>query len=198
MKLAMAVVALVALSVAPLMAGQNENCKAFMDVAGATDNAGVVTRIDPDAFSLFSVYLGLTDCGSGAGEGVKSVSFALTYPPGMASTAIYENLLPGGLAIGDWETGVTLAGSGCLEGPFLIFGVARYIYTGVPGTIVWTDHPQFPRRVEDCSEPTTQTDFFCVWTNCGVGQDAPAGEAGCTPNTPVEQSSWGAIKALYR
>ncbi len=65
-------------------------------------------------------------------------------------------------------------------------------YLGVPGTVNIIDHPDYPRWVVDCND---EVDFYCLLNNGGVLMDAPeTGE--CI--SPVEESTWGGIKALYR
>jgi hypothetical protein len=65
----------------------------------------------------------------------------------------------------------------------------------VPGDILILDHPDFPRWVVDCND---QVDSYCVFINGGVCKDPVDGEEGCDGVVPVEASSWGGIKALYR
>jgi hypothetical protein len=37
-----------------------------------------------------------------------------------------------------------------------------------------------------------------VWKHGGIAKDAVSGDQDCYPNTAVETTSWGAIKAMYR
>jgi hypothetical protein len=59
------------------------------------------------------------------------------------------------------------------------------------------DHPDWPRWVMDCPVPG-EVDYYCVWMHGGVGKDALEGDEECFPVVPVEDATWGSVKALYR
>jgi hypothetical protein len=187
---------------AAALAGGNPEVKAFITFESTTpDNASVVSRVDPAAYTAVTAYVGMTDLGMGT----KGASFALSVTPGtFAPTPTFTSLLPGGLVIGTWQDGLTLASSSCMNADNhpgreyidpVIMGQFDGFYLGTPGDIQWVDHPDYPRWVTDCNSPA-QVDYYCVWTNGGVGKDPVAGE--CEASTPVEASSWSSIKALYR
>ncbi len=195
MRYMVAVLLVVILGVVPAMAGENLNSKMFVTFA---DTSTVATyqeiedgrRIDPVAYTAFDAYFGLLDyyCFTG-------ISFKVENTPGMSSPAAYEPLLPGGLAIGGFETGVTVVSSECVVAEPVVVAVGHYFYLNLPGDIMIVDHPDFPRWVVDCND---QVDFYCLWQNGGVGMDPTPGDAECFGDVPVEASTWGVIKSLYR
>jgi hypothetical protein len=105
--------------------------------------------------------------------------------------------------IGDWETGVILSMNSCtgpdpVWGKIVVAGI-RFDYTGVPGDIILADHPEWPRAVWDCYQ---EIDPYCLLCNGGVGKWPIGGDGSCicywAGSVVEEESSWGAIKALYR
>jgi hypothetical protein len=192
--IAIAVVALCAPAFA--QTGTNTTAKAFITFdGGTTDNAGVVNRADPTQYAAFSAWIGFTDLGA---EGTTGASFMISVTPGVSSPASYVNLLPGDLAIGSFESGVTLASTECMPGPLVLMARIDLFYLGVPGAITILDHPEYARWITDCTQPNADYNEFCIWTHGGVAQDAAAGDMGCEGNVPVEDATWGSIKALYR
>lgn len=202
MKYILTAVAVIVLLVpaSALAAGGNPGSKVFVTFTEPTpDNASVVNRADPAQYTSFEAYLGVTDLTMG----MTSVSFMMSFTPGMVSPPSMVNLLPGDLAIGNWTDGVTLAATQCMNakgGDYIdpvIFARFDLFYLGVPGDILFLDHPDFPGWVLDCNSEEAQIDSFCVWTNGGVAKDAVLGPVDCQANTLVEARTWGAIKALY-
>jgi hypothetical protein len=119
------------------------------------------------------------------------------------------NLLPGNLAIGSAfgdgsasaTDGITVASTECISGPFALVGYAEYFYLGGDFTVEILQHANeehdWRRWIVDCQEPGV-VDYWCVWLNGAVGAATPpAGDEGCEANTPVEDATWGSIKALY-
>jgi len=203
MKYVLIAVAVMALLVpaSALAAGGNPGAKAFVTFTSPTpDNASVSSRVDPVQYTEFAAYLGMTDLAMG----MTGVAFKASFTPGVSSPPSFVNLLPGDLAIGNWETGVTLAATECMNasagGEFIdpvIFARFDLFYLGGSGDVTILDHPDFPGWVLDCDEVEPQIDFFCVWSHGGIAKDPEPGDDGCEANTPVEARTWGAIKALY-
>ena len=135
--------------------------------------------------------------------GLTSVSFKTFVTEGVSSPPAYTNLLPGDLAIGNFETGVTLASTECINattGTYMdpvIFATIDLFSVGGVGDVMILEHPDFPGWVLDCEPGEALIDSCCVWTHGGVGKDAEPGDAECAADTPVEARTWGAIKALY-
>jgi hypothetical protein len=79
--------------------------------------------------------------------------------------------------------------------------VIQYLYLGGPGTLNLLPHgleqPGTGREVLDCE---FASDFYCIYANLGVSVPPEPGEDGCDcePPQPVEDSTWGGIKSLYR
>lgn len=128
-------------------------------------------------------------------DGLTSVSFALNVTPGMADLPSFTPLLPGGLAIGSWDTGITVASTECVatDVPITI-GRLSFPYQGIPGYVAIVDHPDFPRWVVNCDDPG-QVFEYCVYWNGGVGRPGVSGDCGVSP---VRDVTWGAVKSLYR
>jgi len=199
-----AVVVVALLVPAFALAGGNPGAKVFVTFTSPTpDNASVVNSVYPTQYTAFTAYLGATDLGMG----MKSISFMMSVTPGVSSPPSFTNLLPGDLAIGNWETGITISTGECqnYDGDAgreyidpVIFGTLELFYLGGTGDVMFLDHPEFPRWILDCTLPYSEVDYFCVWTHGGIGKDAEPGDAECDGNTPVEGATWGAIKSLYR
>lgn len=213
--------ALVVIAVAALCApafgqgGGNPGCKMFVTFdSGTTDNATVVGRADPAQYTEFYAYFGVTDLVDTYYEipdtdttiigGLTTVSFMASVTPGISSPPAFTNLLPGDLAIGSWDTGVTLASTECMPPPVVLVGYLTLFYIGsvdppTTGDITILEHPEYPGWVVDCSTPSARKNIACIWQHGGVNKDPEAGDGGCEANTPVQDAeTWGGIKALYR
>jgi len=148
--------------------------------------------IVPELYNPFDAYISIDQMT----DGLTTCSFALSVTPGLTSPPAFESLLPGGLAIGDWQTGITLASTECvgIGGGFVNVGVLHMIYLGGSGDIMLLDHPDYPRWVVDCQQPG-QVSYYCVLSHGGVDKPSLPGDCGVTP---VKPKSWGAIKSMYR
>jgi hypothetical protein len=111
----------------------------------------------------------------------------------------FENLLPGDVSVGSWDTGISIASAECLTYDFLYFGRLDLLYQGAPGDVMILDHPMYARWVTDCERPA-RLNFYCVWMHGGIGKDPIPGDPGCVPpgHSPVEDVTWSSIKAIYR
>jgi hypothetical protein len=178
----------------PAFAGQNPNIRAFISFAP--------TCPDPYVHRT-EVCSGLVNCyfvldNFGPDGGMRQVSMTWTTTGfGMAFAAVYN--LPGAQVIGgpDNQTGVgwVVSGDSCVypnECGIVVVLNQPYFVTG-PGTITITPNPVDGTLVTDCD---FDADFYCVLANGGLCMDPPAGD--CPPPSPVEDSTWGSIKALYR
>ena len=135
--------------------------------------------------------------------GMTVISFGLNNVmadcPGVMGTQAFVNLLPGGLMIGDPFDGIgaTIAATECMPMDPVIVGYGTYFYLGGECCIEIVDHAQYPRWVVDCQTPGV-ADFYCMAGHGSVGGAVcPEGE-NCPCGTPVEDATWGGIKALYR
>lgn len=155
------------------------------------DPPGEVHRVDPAPYDYVAACF-VAGCSN---DSFKNISLALYVTPESAIYLGYDNLLPGPTVWGDYETGVTIGSQECVQGSPLVFAVAHIIYSGVPGDVMILDHPQWPRWVVDCSY---EVDYYCLHSHGGIGKDpVPTGEM-CGCPSPVECTSWGAVKSLFR
>ena len=178
----------------PATAGMNPDCKVCIDFSGTANSwDDVQSRIDPELYTPFEAYFCLFQT-----TGVTVICFRASVTPGMSTTPAFTNLLPGDLAIGTWEEGISIASTECITTQFLYFAKLDLFYLGTPGDIMILDHPDWPRWIVDCHEPYGEVDYYCVWMHGGVCKDAIEGDEGCFPVVPVEATSWGAIKSMYR
>ena len=177
-------------SFASAPAGQNPQIFAYVDF----DPPNGVHRTDPQMYDYVPAYF-MLDCVQG---GFYNISLALYVSPEMSLNTGYENALPNPLHIGDFEEGITIASFDCVQESPVAFAIAHIIYSGVPGDVMILDHPMWPRWVVDCGEPTPEVDYYCLLSHGGVGKDpVPTGEQ-CGCPSPVQDVSWGSIKALFR
>jgi hypothetical protein len=177
-------------------AGGNPDVYAYVSFDPAGDPG--VTSVDPAPYSTVDAYV----CLGYIYEGMTTVSFALNNVlaqcPGVMATQAFTNLLPGNLAIGDaFAGGITLASTDCMTMDPVVVGYGSYFYLGGACCIEILDHTQYPRWVVDCADPG-QVDLYCL-----EGHGIVAGGTCLTPTdfpciVPVEDASWGSIKAMYQ
>ena len=213
MKYVLIALALVALCV-PAFAGYNPGVQLFVHIEAdntpdATDNAGVVNEIlSPTAYTSYFAHIGLTSVGMDDGSappdinGFNVISLLINdivaeYPT-VVGTQSFTSTLPGGMTIGDaFVGGITCAATECMLIPFQYIGYVQVFYLTGGCTIEVLDHTEYPRWVVDCRAPP-ERDYYCIWKQGGLGMAAPEGDPDCEGNTPVEDATWGLIKALYR
>ncbi|HYW68626.1 MAG TPA: hypothetical protein VE960_03405 [bacterium] len=178
-------------------AGDNPQVYGYISFDAAGDPAVNVTQ--PAPYSTVDAYFAL-GCVEG---GMTTVSFGLNNAmaecPGVMATQAFVNLMPGNLMIGDPFDGVgaTIASTECMLMDPVIVGYGTYFYLGGDCVIELLDHADYPRWVVDCQDPG-QVDYYCLAGAGAVGAAvAPAGED-CPCGSPVEDATWGGIKALYR
>jgi hypothetical protein len=190
-KTAMLVVVLVALLTIPAAAGQNPNIQIYLDV----DPPNFVNEVYPDPSATFDVYVCVTCFGPDGGT--RGTAFLLTRT--FEGFKLSQTNLLGGLDFGDAEgDGWTMAaGADCvypdLAGVVCV-GVIQYLYMA-PGTLDIGPHPGTGREVLDCD---FQSDFYCIRGHLGVGAAANPGEDCDCPSSPVNEMTWGRLKAMYR
>jgi len=180
--------------------GNNPQVNAYISFDPAGDP--LQNAVTPAMFTTVSAYVCL-GCVEG---GMTVVSFGLNDVladyAGVFGTQAFVNLLPGGLAIGDpFVDGVTIASTECMVTDPVIIGYGSYFYMGNGPTdacIKIVDHAQYARWVVDCQDPGVE-DYYCL---AGHGTIAGAvctdGLEECLCDSPVEDATWGGIKALYR
>ena len=173
-------------------AGGNPNVKAYVsfDQTGAGAEIHQYTMTQYVGFDAYFVFSDLD-------MGLTVVSFMINNPmveyPGLFASQSFTNLLD--LMAGDPYTGMSLASTTCRPGPVEAVGYLNLFPVAVgDACVVILDDPNFPRWVVDCTQPNGMVDFYWLETNGTIG------EATCPPGdiVPVEDSTWGGIKALYR
>ena len=95
-----------------------------------------------------------------------------------------------------WELpGATVWADNCYTENPLVIGWVSMFYLGGACSLEILDHLEYPRWVVDCGNPA-EIDEYCVYMNAAVGgAEVPPGDC---DSTPVESSSWSAIKSMYR
>ena len=185
------IVGLAMLVAATAFAGGNPAVRAYIDF----DPPNQVHAAMPAPYSTFQAYV----CFDNIEMGLTSASFYVTDPtvacPGVFAPPSFTNILPGDLAIGNIFSGITLSSTGCEAGPSVCVGYLTLFYLGGECAIQIMDHPDYPRWVTDCNDPA-QVDYYCVLSHGSVGGAVPP-DGDCEIN-PVEDTTWGGIKALYR
>jgi hypothetical protein len=187
------VLAVVALAVGSAFAVQNPDIRIYLDA----DPPNMVSRVDPLPNDTFTVSAVL-DC-HGDGGGSRGTAFKLIRT--FTGFKLGQTAMMGGLDFGDAENdGWTVAaGADCVypdANDIVVVGEIQYLYLGGPGTLTLTPHPGTGRETLDCN--FADDDHYCIAGHLGVNADAPAPEEGCVCDDPVDDATWGSIKALYR
>jgi hypothetical protein len=175
-------------------AGGNPAVKVYVsfDQTGA---GGLVHQYDMSMYVGFNAYF----CFSELDMGLTVVTFMINNPqaenPALFASQAFTNLLD--IIVGDPFTGMSLASTTCRPGPVEVVGYLNLFPVAVGDCCVnILDDPAFPRWVVDCMVPNGEVDFYCVLSNGTIGAaGCPEGDCGASP---VEDSTWGGIKALYR
>jgi len=186
MRILLALVMVAAL-VVPAFAGGNPDVKAYIsfDQTGA---GGLIHEYTMTQYVGFNAYFCLTDLDLG----MDVVSFMLSDPmvmfPALFASESFTNLLPGDLAIGAWNTGITIASTECMSTNPVVVGYLNLFPIAVgEAWISILDHPDYPGWVVDCALPNGEVDFFTVLSDGSING-----------GSPVEDATWGSIKALYK
>jgi len=195
MKNVLFAIMILALSTAAF-AGDNPQVYAYISFDPAGDP--LQNAVDATPYTTVNAYLCL-GCVEG---GMTTVSFLINNVtaecPGVIATQAFTNLMPGNLAIGDaFAGGVTIASTECMLMDPVIVGSVDCFYLGGACCIQILDHAEYPRWVVDCQDPG-QVDYYCLAGHGSIGGGVcPDGEE-CGCGSPVEDATWGGIKALYR
>ena len=183
---------------ATAFAGANPDIRIYLDA----DPPNHVHEIHPAPSEQFNVYV-CFDCfgDDPVSSGTRGFAFLLNRTFGGFKLA-QTQICAGGLDFGDAEIdGWTIAaGANCVYPD--VDGVVccawiTYLYTGPEGTLDLAPHPGTGAEVLDCDY---LSDYYCVHANLGVSMPPNPGDpdCDCPDNNPVEDSTWGGIKSLYR
>ena len=178
------VIGLTMLVATTAFAGGNPNVKAYVSF----DEFGRIHDALPAPYTTINAYI----CFGDLDMGLTSASFAVNDVavdcPGVFAPPSFTNLLD--LAIGDYLGGITVSATECKPGPDVAVGYVSLFYIGGECCVQILPHPDYPGWVTDCNSPA-EVDFYTYIA------DGSVGGALCMVN-PVEDSSWGGIKAMYR
>ena len=192
MKYVLTIIMVLALAI-PAFAGQNPNVTGYISFDAAGDPG--VNVLTPTAYTAISAYVCFGNISETAGEGLKVVSFALNDVmvdcPGVMGSQAFTNLLD--LAIGDPYDGVgiTLSSIACRPGPIVVVGRIDCFFLAGGCCFELVDHADYPLWVVDCQEPGV-VDYYTLISHGQVND----GE--CEPITPVQETTWGSLKAMYQ
>ena len=193
-----ALIALMVLAVAvPAFAGQNPNVRAF--ISFAADCPDPYVHRTEAVGGVVDVYL-VVDC-FGEDGAMRGISLQWTTTGfGMAFSPTFY--LPGAQQIGgpDHEDLMwSITGDECVypNECGIVVVLNQPYFVSAPGTITLSPNAVDGQMVVDC---LFGADQFCVLANGGLGMDPPAGDPDCEcdPASPVEDTTWGSIKSLYR
>jgi hypothetical protein len=177
-------------------AAGNPDVRIYLDV----DPPNKIHEIHPAPGTTFDVYVCLDCFGDDPFlSGTRGTAFL--FERSFVGFKLAQTALCEGLDFGDAEIdGWTIACTDCIYpvDDVVCIGMVTYLYQGPdPGFIMLLPHPGTGREVLDCD---FLSDYYCIYANLGVSMPPPDGEPGCDcePPNPVEDSTWGGIKALYR
>ena len=179
------------------LAGGNPEVRAYITF----DQGDYVHRLDIAGSQPVTCYL-MMDCLVG---GTTGMSFYITLTPEMHTPGFEGYTKPSGwleLPYGSgsfWSAeGITFVtgSAGCITDEPVLVATITMFASGTPGDITISDHTIYTREVTDCNEPAL-VDAYCVLSHGAINKD-PVADEECPCGTPVEESSWGSIKALYR
>jgi hypothetical protein len=187
MRTFLAVIMLAAIAL-PAFAGDNPNVVGYIDF----DPPNRVHSIMP-APGIIRAYVCFGDLDMGLTGAAFMLTDVIVECPGVFLFANFTNLLPGNLAIGDYRTGLSLASTECMPGPDVCVGYLEMYYSVGACCVELLDHPDpgSARWVTDCNDPA-QVDLYTLIAHGSIGG------AICEEVSPVEDATWGSIKALYR
>jgi hypothetical protein len=137
--------------------------------------------------------------------GATACQFSLPHPWCFGATYLAESVTPPNMGIGNSQTGIAIAYGGCVTSPNMVLTLQYFGQGTTPECCclyVEADPTASPPGiyVTDCSEPPLLLQAYggiaAVNANGGcIDWHLPAG---CINDpTPVEQTTWGAIKAIY-
>jgi hypothetical protein len=151
----------------PAFAGTNPGVAAYISFDQSGSGA-MVHDFEPTANEPFRAYVCFTNLQGGLIEVNFALTDVLSEYPGAFESAEFVSLLPGGLSIGDWRTGISLASTQCMIGPIVVAGYLRLVpLADATGCVEIREHPDFPRSVFDCSNGV---DAYTLLANGAVGE----------------------------
>jgi len=178
------------------VAGQNPNVRLYVSF----DADEYVPDFTPAIYTSFDAYICM-DCLGTEGEpgGMCVIAFRTEITPGFTAVTSFSPMvsMPIPITWPELDGDIWMTPYGCItDDPCPLVRISMF-YIGGSGCIQIVDHHDYPRWVIDSED---DVDFYCVRSHGSIaGGDCPPGEVGCDCGaTPVDQSSWGVLKALYR
>jgi hypothetical protein len=185
-------------------AGENPSVRAFY-----TFDQGGYVHSDPDAVTSTQVlgYLCFDCLGDyGQGGGLTGVSLVLDFQCGgfVAGGADVTVFHPSAQTViggpDDVTNGWVIAAPECVvPGPtgFICVAMVPWFYTGPAGDVLILPNPVDGQATVDCNN---DLDLFCVLSHGAIGQEVQTpGDLDCDCGAvPADETTWGAIKSLYR
>ena len=190
-------VTLMVLAVATVaFAGDNPDVYAYISFDPAGDE--LVNQVDATPYTTVNAYV----CLGNVVGGMTTISFGindiLAQCPGVMGTQAFTNMLPGNLAIGNaFVGGVTVASTECMPGPVVVVGSVDMFYLGGACCVEILDHADYPRWVVDCNEPGL-VDLYCLKYHGVIADGTCVTDTEWPCASPVEDATWGGIKAMYQ
>jgi hypothetical protein len=171
-------------------AGGNPDVKGFIDF----DPPNRVHEISAEPYTTVNAYICFGDLDVGLLGACFRINDVLAECPGVVASAGFTNTV-GGFTVGDVFEGIVVTALDCQGPPDANLGYLEIFYLGGECCVQLLDHPEYPRWAMDCGNPVEE-DYYCVLSHGSIGGAAcPDGDCG---STPVENSTWGTIKSLYR
>ena len=154
-----------------------------------------VFAISPEPYTYVDAYLYLGNVEAGVLDTSFRISRVWEEYPGVTSFPSYTGLKtwPGDCDAGSIFEGKWVCSTSCEDEPDEHFYTLNFMYFGGSCCIRLLEHPDQPRWVTDCDGGL---DYWCVESHASIG-GAICPEGDC-PQSPVQDDTWGAIKALYR
>jgi hypothetical protein len=205
MKRAVVLLVVLALCAAPALAGQNPDIALYL----YSTNTGVGGTNHAVLAGVGYVYVCLDTFGPGGGMQGANFRIQEVGPAVLATTNLFAGV--GGLTLGTVNVapGVSMT-TGPVAYPSAngVVVLASLLYAGAgPGSITLMSYgnpPNVPLN-RNVSDANFQYDQWCVHSlvrpglsgNWGWDPTVPP-DGDCQPISPVEDATWGSIKALYR
>ena len=156
-----------------------------------------VFAIDPEPYTTVNAFLFLGNVESGVSQMWFRISKVWEEYPGVISFPSYTGFKewPGECDAGSIFEGKWVCSTSCEDEPEELFYSLSFFYYSGSCCIKLLEHPEYPRWVSDCSDPG-ELDYWCVESHASIG-GAVCPDGDCEVN-PVEDTTWGGIKALYK
>ena len=188
----MRLVAVVAIMCVSVCVARADHIGAYADPAGLS--CSLTNLVPPPGTN--SVYIVHTHIG-----GSTAAQFRIDDTTGMTPTT--QTFPAGYLAIGTWNTDLSVAFGGCVVGQHLLLTLS-FFYWGTPTScataLLVAPAPTSPIPgavvTVDCATPANLE--LATFGGLAIGPGAHLCELGPCGVDAVSTSSWGAIKAMYR